>query len=413
MAAGFDNVIGLDIGGTSTDVSVTQDGAIRTTQAWEVEWGHPILFPAVDIITVGAGGGSVAWFDAGGKLRNGPCSTGSTPGPACYRKGGTEPTNTDAHVVLGNLRSGAMLGGAMDIAPELADQAIAEEIAPKLGVSNEVAADAVIAVTEANMVNAIRLATMRRGLDPRDFAMVAFGGAGPLHGARVAMELQIPTVVIPPSPGLTSALGCLMADIRHDLGATSFYNDAGAVDHELMDGQFAQFEEDLRSTLSREGIPADRQRIERSIDMCYAGQWRVLEVPAAAEVTAATLAKSVEQFHDLHNRRFSFELDDREVEIHGITVSGSGITEKYRPQRLDREPAGDPPHQTRSVYWREIGGRHDTPVWARDSLPVGFDAVGPAIVEQMDSTTVVPPGVLLVVDEYGNLLLQTVTEGAA
>ena len=174
----------------------------------------------------------------------------------------------------------------MDIAPELADQAIAEEIAPKLGVSNEVAADAVIAVAEANMVNAIRLATMRRGLDPRDFAMVAFGGAGPLHGARVAMELQIPTVVIPPSPGLPRHLAALMADIRHDLGATSFYNDAGAVDHELMDGQFAQFEEELRSTLSREGIPADRQRIERSIDMCYAGQWRVLEVPAAAEVTA-------------------------------------------------------------------------------------------------------------------------------
>ena len=409
--AGFPNVIGLDIGGTSTDVSVTLEGEVRTTQAWEVEWGHPIMFPAVDIITVGAGGGSVAWFDPGGKLRSGPQSMGAVPGPACYGKGGDQPTSTDAHVVLGNLRPGAMLGGAMEISPQLAEQVIADKIGRRLGSDAVTAAAAVIAVAEANMANAIRLATLRRGLDPRDFALVSFGGAGPFHGARVAAELRIPTVVVPPSPGLTSALGCLMADIRHDLGASMFYGEAAAVDIDAMNARFDEMDSRVRAALDREGIPSGRQSVERSIDMCYAGQWRVFPMPVSSGITAASLAESVELFKKMYRQRFTFDLGPREVEIHGINVVGTGITEKYRPRPVPAVPTVDPVRDRRPVYWREQGKQVDTPVWGRSSLPVGFRTEGPAIVEQMDSTTLIPPGVSMQVDRYLNLILDITGAG--
>ena len=410
--AGFPNVIGLDIGGTSTDVSVTLEGEVRTTETWEVEWGHPIMFPAVDIITVGAGGGSVAWFDPGGKLRSGPRSMGAVPGPACYGKGGDQPTSTDAHVVLGNLRPGAMLGGAMEVSPQLAEQVIADQIGRRLGSGPVAAAAAVIAVAEANMANAIRLATLRRGLDPRDFALVSFGGAGPFHGARVAAELRIPTVVVPPSPGLTSALGCLMADIRHDLGASMFYSEAAAVDLDAMNARFDALDARVRAALDREGIPSERQSVERSIDMCYAGQWRVFGMPVSPGITAASLAEGVDLFKKTYRRRFTFDLGPREVEIHGINVVGTGITEKYRPHPVRAVPTANPAPDSRPVYWVEEGERVDTPVWRRSSLPVGFRTAGPAIVEQMDSTTLVPPGVSMRVDRFLNLILDITGDGA-
>ncbi len=408
--AGFGNVIGLDIGGTSTDVSVTLDGQVRTTGTWEVEWGHPIMFPAVDIITVGAGGGSVAWFDPGGKLRSGPHSMGALPGPACYAKGGDQPTNTDAHVVLGNLRPGAMLGGAMELSPRLAEQAIAK-IGRTLGSDAVSAAAAVIAIAEANMANAIRLATLRRGLDPQDFALVAFGGAGPLHGAMVAAELTIPKVVIPPNPGLTSALGCLLADIRHDLSASMFYGEAAAVDLDTMNDRFDEMDGSVRASLDQEGIPPERQSVVRTIDMCYAGQWRVFPMPVEPGMTPESLAGSVEAFRKAYLRRFTFDLGEREVEIHGINVTGAGITDKYRPRRVTGSPATQPGHGVRPVYWREAGAWIDTPIWSRTDLPVGFGTVGPAIVEQMDSTTLVPPGMALEVDPYLNLVLDTTGRG--
>ena len=405
--AGFENIIGLDIGGTSTDVSVTLDGRLRTTETWEVEWGHPIMFPAVDIITVGAGGGSVAWFDPGGKLRSGPHSMGAVPGPACYGRGGDQPTNTDAHVVMGNLRPGAMLGGAMEITPELADKVIRDKIGRMLESDTVSAAAAVVAVAEANMANAIRLATMRRGLDPRDFALVAFGGAGPFHGARVAAELRIPTVLVPPRPGLTSALGCLMADIRHDLGASMFYGEAAAVDVEEMNDRFDEFDARVRAALDREGIPPERQSVERTIDMCYAGQWRVFAIPVTGRMTSRSLSESVELFKSLYLKRFTFDLGEREVEIHGIAVTGTGISDKYRPEEVGVMSATPTASDSRPVYWREAGGWVDTPVWSRPGLPVGFGTAGPAVVEQMDSTTLVPPGMTMKVDRYLNLVIDT------
>jgi len=336
---------------------------------------------------------------------------GAVPGPACYGKGGDQPTNTDAHVVMGNLRPGAMLGGAMEISPELAHKVIHDGIGRRLGGDTVSAAAAVIAVAEANMANAIRLATMRRGLDPRDFALVAFGGAGPFHGARVAAELSIPTVLVPPRPGLTSALGCLMADIRHDLGASMFYGEAAAVDIDEMNDRFDEFDAQVRAALDREGIAPESQFVEKTIDMCYAGQWRVFAIPVSGRMTRESLSESVELFRKLYLQRFTFDLGEREVEIHGINVTGTGISDKYRPQAAEQGSAAATASASRQVYWREAGGWVDTPVWSRPSLPVGFRTVGPAVVEQMDSTTLAPPGMSLYVDRHLNLVLDTTGEG--
>jgi N-methylhydantoinase A len=404
--AGYGNIIGLDIGGTSTDVSVAEGGRVRTTQAWQVEWGHPILFPAVDVITVGAGGGSIAWFDAGGKLRNGPRSTGSTPGPACYKKGGTEATNTDAHVVLGSLRPEAMLGGAMDIDDSLSRDVLSNRIGRTLALSVEEAADAVIAVAEANMADAIRLATVRRGLDPRDFVLVAFGGAGPLHGARVARDLHIPKTIVPRWPGLTSAFGCLLADIRHDLGTSLFYPDASKADPAELEATLAGFERQLGKTLGRENVPPDGRVLERSLDFCYAGQWRVLQIPVDGRVTTDTLRTAIEAFHAMHLRRFNFSLEGRPVELHGVNVTGIGITEKHHTKPVEaRGQASDARIMGRKVYWREAGGWMDSDVYTRDLLLPGSSLQGPAVVEQLDSTTLVPPGMRATVDAYLSLII--------
>jgi N-methylhydantoinase A len=363
--AGYENVIGLDIGGTSSDVSVVEDGRLRTASSWAVEWGHPILFPAVDVVTVGAGGGSVAWFDAGGKLRNGPRSMGVDPGPACYMRGGEEPTNTDAHLVAGALRAEAFLGGAMKVDPELAEKAIRDRIGS---------------------------------------ALVAFGGAGPLHGARVAAELDVPVAIIPPRPGLTSAMGCLLADIRHDLGVSRFYNDVADADPAELEALFEGFESELGEMLTREGVAEDRRLLERTIDMCYAGQWRVLPIPCAAPVTEAAIRDVVAEYHRLHERQFSFSLVDRPIEIHGVNVSGVGVTEKVELE-WEAGTGADAARGSRPVFWRERDGWLETSVYARDLLDPGTRLDGPAVLEQMDSTTLVPPGTVALVDAARNVII--------
>src|SRR5436190_16545953 len=204
---GYPNAIGFDMGGTSTDVSLVYNGEERVTKEWFVEYGYPICFPSIEVMTIGAGGGSFAWIDQAGSLRNGPQSAGAHPGPACYGRGNDKPTNTDANLVLGRLGA-ELIGGAMTLDRAAAERAIQEHVATPLGLGLVEAADAVIKVAHAKMPEAARPISTRRGYDPREFCLVAFGGAGPLHGAALAEELSIPTVLVPPSPGITSALGC-------------------------------------------------------------------------------------------------------------------------------------------------------------------------------------------------------------
>ena len=275
---GFPNSIGLDMGGTSCDVSLAWEGKSRVTKEWGIEFGYPIRFPSIEVLTIGAGGGSLAWIDDAGSLRNGPQSAGARPGPACYGNGNTVPTNSDANVVLGRLGRG-LAGGSIRLDALLAETAVRTGVADKLGMELHQAAEAIVAVANANMADAVRLISISRGYDPRDFALVAFGGAGALHGAELARELAIPVVIVPPHPGVTSALGCLLVDVQHDL-AESWIRAAEGADPAAIETEFGRLETEAHERLTHEGVPAERALVERSVDMMYRGQWRSLSVPA-------------------------------------------------------------------------------------------------------------------------------------
>ncbi|WP_319803238.1 hydantoinase/oxoprolinase family protein [Brevibacterium sp. CFH 10365] len=264
---GFTNAVGLDMGGTSTDISLIADGELRETNEWQVEYGHPIVFPSIEVLTIGAGGGSLAHIDIAGSLRNGPQSAGADPGPACYRRGGTEPTNTDANLWLGRLGTD-LADGEMTLDRTSSKAAIESTIATPLGLDTDTAADSIIKVANANMADAVRLVSIRRGLDPRDFALIAFGGAGALHGADVAKELDIPTVIVPPNPGVTSALGCLLVDIQHDL-SQMYTGAADAADADAVEEHFRELELEGRERLRHEKVVEEDSVFQRGISMRY------------------------------------------------------------------------------------------------------------------------------------------------
>src|ERR1700754_2680568 len=394
---GFKNVIGVDMGGTSTDISLVYDGALRTTNEWFVEYGHPIVFPSIEVLTIGAGGGSLATIDAAGSLRNGPQSAGSDPGPAAYGKGGGEPTNTDANLVLGRLGE-RLVGGGMTLDRDAAEQAINTHVAEPLSLDLHEAADAIIAVANANMADAVRIISLQRGYDPREFALVVFGGAGPLHGAALAKELGVPTVLVPPRPGTWSALGCLMVDIRHDL-SEMFLRPAADADATELDEAFDRLEDQGRQLLSKEGVEASDVTLERSIAMRYLGQWRSLEIAFDGD-----LDKAVERFHQEHEREFSYRRDDAPVELYRLQLVATGATEEVKLPR--QEPGGELPEpaERREVYFD--GEAVDTPVYAREDLPAGVKFEGPAVIYQLDTTTLVPPGVKAEVDEWLNIRME-------
>jgi N-methylhydantoinase A len=405
---GFPNAIGFDMGGTSTDISLVYAGEERVTKEWFVEYGYPIVFPSIEVLTIGAGGGSFAWMDEAGSLRNGPQSAGAVPGPACYARGNDRPTNTDANVVLGRLGS-ELIGGAMTLDREAAARAITTYIGEPLGLEVEEAADAIIKVANANMADAVRLISIRRGYDPREFCLVAFGGAGPLHGAALAQELAIPTVLVPPNPGITSALGCLLVDVRHDL-STMFLGHADTVDRDQLEGEFAKLEAEARERLEAEDVPEEQWSIQRLIDMRYLGQWRSLTIAVDAPVD---LEAAVSRFHGEHEREYNYRRDGAPVEIYRLNVRAVGITPKPNLKAHGSNGSGMPkPQGTRLVRFDELEEPVETPIYVRTDLPVGAALAGPAIVEQLDSTTVVPPGWRAEVDEWLNIRMQS-EEGAA
>jgi N-methylhydantoinase A len=399
---GHDNVIGVDMGGTSTDISLVHDGALRTTNEWFVEYGHPICFPSIEVLTIGAGGGSLATIDAAGSLRNGPQSAGSRPGPAAYGEGGEEPTNTDANLVLGRLGE-RLVGGGMALDRDAAEHAIRTRIAEPLNLELHEAANAIIAVANANMADAVRIISLQRGYDPREFALVVFGGAGPLHGAALAKELGVPTVLVPPRPGTWSALGCLMVDIRHDL-SEMFLRPAADADAAELDEAFGRLEERGRTMLASEGVPEDGIRLERSIAMRYLGQWRSLEVGVDAD--AVDLDAAVGRFHAEHEREFSYRRDDAPVELYRLQLVATGATEEVRlpHAELDADASLPEPTERREVWFD--GEAIDTPVYERQDLPAGVRFEGPAVIDQLDTTTLVPPGVRAEVDEHLNIRME-------
>ncbi|MDO5052237.1 MAG: hydantoinase/oxoprolinase family protein [Pseudoclavibacter sp.] len=397
---GFANAVSLDMGGTSTDIALVADGRLRMTKEWEVEYGHPIIFPSIEVLTIGAGGGSLAHIDIAGSLRNGPQSAGADPGPACYGAGGTEPTNTDANVVLGRLGT-SLAGGAKSLDAELAEQAVRTRIAEPLGLAVDEAAESIVAVANANMADAVRLISIRRGYDPRDFALIAFGGAGALHGVDVARELGIPTVVVPPNPGVTSAMGCLLVDVQHDL-SVMHTGLADESDAERIEAEFARLEAEAAARLRHEGIGEQDAELRRQASMRYQGQWRSLVVPMGSGPGA--LAEAIEAFHREHEREYAYRNDRTPVEIYQLHLVAIGRTPK---PNFEPAPAGGAlgePIERRPV--RFDGAWHDTPVHDRDAMPVGAVLDGPAIVVQLDSTTVVPPGARAEIDEWRNIRIR-------
>lgn len=396
---GARHALGLDIGGTSSDISIMYNDEIRITQDWSVEPGYPIRFPAIELVTIGAGGGSVAWIDDGGTLRNGPESMGADPGPACYGRGGARPTNTDANLVLGRLGT-SLIGGNMTIDRAAAETAVRKFVAEPLAMPLHEAASSILRVANANIADAIRVLSIRKGYDPREFALVAFGGAGPLHAAEVAQELSIPRVIIPPHPGITSAMGCALVDVRHD-ATRSLLAVADQAGFERLQTLFADARQHLSRLLEAEGIPDADRSFSRYATMRYAGQWRSLSIPVEDGQDLAALLCA---FHAEHRREFAYAQEERMVEFFGVRVTGIGKLAKPALHQLPRATGPVRPTATRPVHFDGYG-HIETAVYDRRDLKAEHIFSGPAIVEQFDSTVVVTPGTRVTVEAHGSLIL--------
>jgi len=397
--SGFERSITFDMGGTSTDVALI-DGEITETSEGNIG-GYPTRLPMIDIHTVGAGGGSIAWFDTGGALRVGPRSAGADPGPAAYGRGGREPTVTDANVALGRLIPEAFLGGGMTLQVEAARAAVGR-IAQRLGSTVEEAALGMVRIANANMEAAIRVISVERGHDPRRFTLVAFGGAGPLHACELASALRIPRVLVPSTPGVLSALGMLAADILKDYVRTVMVASDAASD--AVEPVFAELEARGRAELHTEGVAPERTVIERYLDLRYVGQSYELVVPYDGDLSAA-----VAGFHGAHERRFGYNDPTERVQVVNVRLKARGLADRPEIERAPLEPSAQAtPSEIRTVVFAGEGGAepHQTPIFDRATLTPGAMIVGPAIITQYDTTTVLPPGWRATVDAVRNLVVE-------
>jgi N-methylhydantoinase A len=401
-------LITFDIGGTSADIGIIVDGVYAETDARSTSIaGFPLLTPMIDIHTIGAGGGSIAHLDRGGAFRVGPKSAGAVPGPAAYGRGGTEPTVTDANLVLGRLDAEDFLGGGMKLDAAGSARVIGE-LAATLGLSPEEAAEGVLTVINSNMANAIRSRTVQKGIDPRGFALVAFGGAGPLHGAEVAAMLGIGEVVVPPFPGITSAMGLLTTDVKYDATRTQFQV-SGAVDLDRLNADLAGMEADLAAQFRADRIETADMEFERIGDLRYVGQGYELKIPLPeGTLDAEALAGVFDAFHKAHTAEYGHAFASSPIEIVNVKVSGIGriqkLSELAAPEGTSVAAAKV---RTGPCAFRVDGAlsTFETSFYHRPLLPVGEAFEGPAIVLQKDSTTVIPPRASAVVDRSGSLII--------
>jgi N-methylhydantoinase A len=404
--SGFPDLITFDMGGTSTDVALLQGGQARMASE-SIIHGYPIKAPMLDIHTVGAGGGSIAFVDSGGLLKVGPRSAGAHPGPVCYGHGNQEATVTDANVVLGTLHPTHLLAGRMPIQRELAVAAI-DRLAAQLGMDRMATAQGVLSVVTANMARAIRVISVQRGHDPRDYTLMAFGGAGPLHAARLARELDIARVLVPRNPGILCAMGLLLTDLRADF-ATTRLTALGPAALGVMDQAFQSLREEANAWFTQEHIAPAAQRITCTVDMRYAGQNYELPValPAGA-LGPATLAQLAEGFAEAHRRLYGFVAEGEAVQLVTFRIEATGVVRKaeLRPGALHGADASAAREGSRAVWLPEAKSMVEMPLYARDRLLPGNRLEGPAIIDQMDSTTVVLPGSTARVDAYDNLILE-------
>jgi N-methylhydantoinase A len=400
------HMIGLDIGGTTADVSMVLNHQARWRPFLRVEFGLPILFPTIDIVSIGAGGGTIAWIDKGGALRAGPASAGAVPGPACYAKGGEEPTSTDAQLVLGRLTPESFLGGKMVILPEFAERAIEEKIATPLGLSLAGAAAGIVEILTNNMIQSVRLVTIERGYDPRDFSLCAFGGSGPLFAAEIARDLGIPNVIVPQRPGVFSASGMLAAEVVHDASQTVVAR-LDALSNAEIEAHFKALERRVLGLLGRRRTDGAKLVIERYADMLYAGQTHSLPVRVSNTLFSDDARSAVLQtFHTQFEQRFGHSDPNYPVEVLDLRVFGRCPLGDARPRggsrdlrRVSSKRFPLPKARQRQVYFGAAGGYVTAAIYSRDELPPGARLQGPAVVEQSDTTTIIPPLTSAVVDE--------------
>ena len=399
--AGYDQIITFDMGGTSTDVSLCNNGISLTTES--TISGLPIKVPLIDIHTVGAGGGSIATVDTGGALRVGPESAGADPGPICYGNNGEDITVTDANLFLGRIAATQFLGGAMVLDLDRPRTYI-EKFAAELGIPALQAADGILKVANAAMERAIKVISVERGFDTRDFTLVSFGGAGGLHAAFMAENLGIETILMPPNGGLLSAYGMLFADVVKDYSQTvlwRFETDSGAAVEALNTG-FDALLTRAENEMKPEGFTPDQLKIDRSLDMRYEGQSYELNIPYFTETEAHTL---IQKFHAAHNQRFGYARTDAPVEVVNLRLTATGETDKppIRPLPLtDADPSKAFTVRNRVVF---EGEALTTDFYRREALQPGNQIAGPAIVTEFSATTVIPPNFSAVVDAYQNLIL--------
>jgi N-methylhydantoinase A len=409
------------MGGTTAKASLIRGGHYETTPHYEVgggssmsRWmngtGHPIRVPVIDLAEVSAGGGSIAWVDRAGSLRVGPKSAGADPGPVCYARGGSEPTVTDCNLLLGYLDKASLLDGDLPIDHAAAATAVRKRLAEPLGVDMQTAAAAVIDVVNHATAEALKIVSVQRGHDPRDFALAAFGGAGPLHAAALAEELGIAEVICPPIPGAFSALGLIGTDLKRDYVQT--LDTAAAADPNALEAAFAALERRGTAMLERAGVAPERRRFERSVDARYPRQSHELAVPLAARpVDPAALAEIAASFHDRHLHTYGHDNRSEPVQIISIRVAAIGATAPLAIRDAVARSGTEAVKAKRRAWFRETGVI-DAAIYDRKRMAAGLQVTGPAVIESLESTILVPPGWRAEMNEDGFVLLTRLQGGA-
>jgi len=420
---GHSNVISFDMGGTTAKAGLIEHGRPKFAVNYEVGSaasspdvrggagsGYPLKTPVIDLVEIGAGGGSIAWIDTGGSLRVGPRSAGADPGPACYVMGGTLPTVTDANVVLGRIDPHYFLGGEIELDKKAAEKAIEAHCARALCKDVVTTAAGIVEIANANMVRALRIVSVERGYDPREYALIAFGGAGPMHVNGLIRELKIPTVIIPINPGITSALGLLMTDLRHDYVVTYICR-LSRIDLRKVNKIYGDFELQGRNLLDDEGVKRDDIRISRFMDMRYVGQSYELTIPVPnKKIDVTALEEIATLFHKEHEKAYGHCTPEEPLEVTNLKLSATGLVNKPELKKLKKGNISPEIalRTRRKVYFTETKGFIQCAIYDRPKLTWGNVLKGPAIVEEKDSTTVIHPGYQAKVDRFGNLILTAI-----
>jgi N-methylhydantoinase A len=408
---GYQNVIAFDMGGTTAKASLIKDGEASVAEGYYIGGyasGQPVMLPVVDVVEVGAGGGSIAWIDEVGGLRVGPQSAGGDPGPVCYDHGGQDPTITDANVVLGRISDKYFLGGEMPLNRGKARRAIEEKVASKLGLAVEETALGIIKIAVANMSFAVRGVSVEKGYDPREFVLVASGGAGPLHTMEIARELKIPRVIIPLLPAHFSALGMLMTDVKHDYVRT-YYKPLKEADFSKIKEIYEEMASIGRKTLGKEGVGADSIRIQPSFDLRYIGQEFFLTVPVSQQEIFSGDEKAIRMgFDNLHDTRYGHKASEEPIEIVNVRVIAYGLRKKIAFPEKKSLQGGTPIKEYRDVYLDDPRKPVNCPIYSREALPAGYTVEGPAIIEEYASTTYLSYGDRATICPYGEI---TITVG--